>query len=154
MKQSLRKTPSQLHLKYKYGEASDRLVGRHFALIHDGDTLTLAIDLTPNFQKRNKTATSYLDAIHLVQNHHRLASLQCGDNLVRSRLIKGWEQVADPRLTMCLDLGHRGRYLYAVQPHSLFTGGIQLDVQEVLEEDTHASRPPAATQLDNTRNHP
>jgi hypothetical protein len=154
MKQSLRKTPSQLHLTYKYGEASDRLVGRHFALIQDGDALTIAIDLTPNFQKRNKTAPGYLDAVNLVHNHHRLASLQCGDNLVRSRLIKAWEQVTQPRLTMCLDLGHRGRYFYSVLPHSLFTGGIQLDVQEVLEEDTRISRPLGATQLDDTRNIP
>jgi hypothetical protein len=154
MKQSLRKTPSQLHLKYKYGEASDRLVGRHFALIHDGDALTIAIDLSPNFQKRNKTAGSYVDAINLLHNHHKLASLQCGDNLVRARLIKGWEQVAQPRLTMCLDLGTRGRYLYAVQPHSLLMGGIQLDVQEVLQEDTRASRTLAPVGQDQTRNNP
>ena len=32
MKQSLRKTPSHLHLAYKYGEASDSLTGRNFML--------------------------------------------------------------------------------------------------------------------------
>ena len=153
MKQSLRKTPSHLHVAYKYGEGSDNLVGRYFSLFDDGAVLTLAIDLTPNFQTRNKTAAAYLDAVNLVHNHHKLKSLQCGDNLLRSRLIRAWEKVAQPQLRMCLDLGQRGRYLYAVQPHSLFTGGIQLDVEQVLDEDDRASRP-LPPQLDNQRNHP
>ncbi len=34
---------------------------------------------------------------------------------------------------MCLDLGERGRFLYLVLPHSLFMGGVQLDVQQVLD---------------------
>ncbi|MDB5946791.1 MAG: hypothetical protein JWQ33_1817 [Ramlibacter sp.] len=154
MKQSLRKTPSHLHLAYKYGAGSDRLVGREFALIHDDNLLTLSIDLTPNFQTRNKAAASYLDAVNLVHNHHKLGSLQCGDNLLRSRLIKAWEQIAQPQLRMCLDLGPRGRFLYAVRPHSLFTGGIQLDVEQELEEDMRASRPSALQQPDITRTHP
>ena len=154
MKQSLRKTSSQLLLTYKYGEAGERLVGRHFALIDDGDELTLSIDLTPNFHTRSKTAPVYLDAVNLIHNHKNLASLQCGDNLVRARLIKSWYQVSQPRLRMCLDLGQRGRYMYSVQPHSLFAGGIQLDVREVLEEDARVSRPLAPTLLDNSRNHP
>jgi hypothetical protein len=154
MKQSLRKTPSQLHLSYKYGEGSDSLVGRHFSLVDDGALLTLGIDLSSNFQTRDKTGGSYLDAVNLVHNHHKLRSLQCGDNLVRSRLIKAWERVERPRLRMCLDLGQRGRFLYAVQPHSLFTGGIQFDVEEVLQEDARPSRAPAPQQHDNPRNHP
>ena len=153
MKLSLRKTPSHLHLAYKYGADSDGLAGRHFALIHDGDVLTLSIDLTPNFQTRNKAAASYLEAINFVHNHHKLGSLQCGDNLLRSRLIKAWEQVSKPQLRMCLDLGQRGRYLYAVQPHSLFTGGIQLDVEDELDENVPVS-PPPLQQSDHLRTHP
>lgn len=154
MKQSLRKTPTQLHLAYKYGEGSERLIGRNLSLLHDGAVLTLAIDLASNFQLRNKNSAVYLDAVNLVHNHHRLHWLQCGDNLVRTRLIRAWEQVSEPQLRMCLDLGQRGRFLYSVQPHSLFTGGIQLDMVQVLEEDTRASRPLPPQQFDNTRSHP
>ena len=49
-------------------------------------------------------------------------------------MIKAWERVQHPCMRMCLDLGQRGHYLYAVQPHSLFMGGIQLDVLQVLED--------------------
>lgn len=150
MKQSLRRTPTQLHLAYKYGEGSNRLLGRNLSLLHDGAVLTITIDLAANFQLRNKTSAAYLDAMNLVQNHHKLRSLQCGDNLVRSRLIRAWEQVDKPQLRMCLELGPHGRFLYAVKPHSLLTGGMQLDVEEVLEEDARASRP---LELDNTRSH-
>lgn len=135
MKYYLRKTPSHLHLAYKYGEASDGLLGRHFTLDVDGRVLTLAIDLTPNFHTRNKSAPAYLDALNFSHNHHKLRYLQCGDNLLRARLIRAWEQVDQPQLRLSLELGQRGRYLYAVQPHSLFMGGIQFDVQQVLEED-------------------
>lgn len=154
MKQSLRKTPTQLHLSYKYGGGSDRLTGRNLSLLRDGAVLTIVIDLSSNFQARNKTAAAYLDAVNLVHNHHKLGSLQCDDSLVRSRLIRAWEQVAGPQLRMCLELGQRGRFLYAVQPHSLFTGGIQLDVEDVLEEDMRPSRLLPPQQLDNTRTHP
>lgn len=153
MKQSLRKTPTQLHLAYKYGEGSERLVGRNLSLLHDGPVLTITIDLSTNFQLRNKTSAAYLDAVNLVHNHHKLRSLQCGDNLVRARLIRSWEMVAEPQLRMCLELGQRGRFLYSVQPHSLFTGGIQLDVEEVLDEDMRPSRVLPPHQLDNTRSH-
>lgn len=135
MKQALRKTPSHLHLAYKYGDAADGLMGRNFMLHVEGRQLTLHVDLTPNFHTRNKTAAAYVDAVNLSQNHHKLRYLQCSDNLVRARLIKAWEQVPDPRLRLCLDLGPRGRYLYLVQPHSLFMGGIQFDVQQVLDEE-------------------
>jgi hypothetical protein len=134
MKYSLRKTPSHLHLAYKYGEAADGLMGRHFTLEVEDRVLTLGIDLTPNFHTRNKAASAYLDAVNLAHNHHKLRYLQCADNLVRARLIRAWEQVQQPLLRMCLELGPRGSYLYAVQPHSLFTGGIQFDVEEVLDE--------------------
>lgn len=135
MKYSLRKTPSHLHLAYKYGDASDGLLGRNFMLDVQGRLLTLAVDLTPNFHTRNKSAASYMDAVNLVQNHHKLRYLQCSDNLLRTRLIRAWEQVQQPELRLRLDLGQRGRYLYAVQPHSLFMGGIQFDVERVLEEE-------------------
>ena len=140
MRYSLRKTPSHLHLAYKYGEAGDGLLGRNFILEVEDRLLTLSIDLTPNFHTRNKAATAYLDAVSLAHNHHKLRFLQCSDNLVRARLIKAWEQVQEPELRMCLELGARGRYLYAVQPHSLFMGGIQFDVEEVLEEAASRSR--------------
>jgi hypothetical protein len=140
MKHSLRKTPSHLHLAYKYGDASDGLLGRNFMLEVDGRQLTLSIDLTPNFHTRNKAASAYLDAVSLAHNHHKLRFLQCSDNLVRARLIKAWEQVQHPQMRMCLDLGQRGHYLYAVQPHSLFMGGVQLDVLQVLEEMEPARR--------------
>jgi hypothetical protein len=135
MKQSLRKTPSHLHLAYKYGEASDGLLGRHFTLDIEGRVLTVGIDLTTNFHTRNKSASTYIDAVNFVQNHHKLRFLQCSDNLVRARLLRAWEQIDHPQLRMCLDLGQRGRFLYEVQPHSLFMGGIQFDVERVLDQD-------------------
>lgn len=148
MKQSLRRTPTQLHLAYKYGEGSNRLLGRNLSLLHEGALLTITIDLSSNFQVRNKASPAYLDAMNLVHNHHKLRSLQCGDNLVRARLIRAWEQVEGPRLRMCLELGAHGHFLYAVKPHSLFAGGIQLDVEAVLPADPRASRP---VELDLTR---
>ncbi|AMO23743.1 hypothetical protein GCM10027034_36410 [Ramlibacter solisilvae] len=132
MKYSLRKTPSHLHLAYKYGEGTDGLIGRNFMLEIEDKVLTVAIDLTPNFHTRNKTASAYVDAVNFEHNHHKLRYLQCADNLVRARLIRAWEQINEPQLRMSLELGPRGRYLYTVQPHSLFTGGIQFDVREVL----------------------
>jgi hypothetical protein len=146
MKYSLRKTPSHLHLAYKYGEAGDGLLGRNFMLQIEGHLLTLSIDLTPNFHTRSKTAAAYLDAVTLTQNHHKLKFLQCSDNLVRTRLVRAWEQVERPRLRMCLDLGPRRHFLYAVLPHSLFAGGIQFDVQQVIDETlpTEANAEPLA----------
>lgn len=152
MKYSLRKTPSHLHLAYKYGEAADGLMGRHFTLDVEDNVLTLGIDLTPNFHTRNKGASAYLDAVNLAHNHHKLRFLQCADNLVRARLIKAWEQVQQPLLRMSLELGARGTYLYAVQPHSLFTGGVQLDVEEVLDELQPRGRAPSP-EFHGSRNH-
>ena len=136
MKYSLRKTPSHLHLTYKYGEANGGLLGRNLLLEVDGNVLTLEVDLSANLLARNKQSPWYLDAVGLSSNYHKLKSLQCPDNLVRTRLIRAWEGVADPRLRMRLVLNPRGRYLYEVAPHSLFMGGIQLDVQAFLEEES------------------
>ncbi|HSI53045.1 MAG: hypothetical protein ACAH21_10415 [Ramlibacter sp.] len=134
MKYSLRKTPSHLHLAYKYGESSDGMLGRNFILDVEGRVLTLSVDLTPNFHVRNKTSSAYLDALSLTHNHHKLKYLQCSDNLVRARLIKAWEQVQHPELRLCLELGPQGHHVYAVQPHSLFMGGIQFDVERMLDD--------------------
>jgi len=142
MKYSLRKTPSHLHLAYKYGEASDGLLGRNFTLEVEDRVVTLHVDLTPNFHTRNKSAPAYLDAVNFARNHHKLRYLQCSDNLVRARLIRAWEQVEHPELHLCLEMGERGRYLYGVQPHSLFMGGIQFDVERLIEEPAGRGRTP------------
>jgi hypothetical protein len=105
----------------------------------EGHVLTLEVDLSANLLARNKQSAWYLDAVDLSSNYHKLKSLQCPDNLVRARLIRAWEGIADPRLRMRLVLHPRGRYLYEVAPHSLFMGGIQLDVQAFLEEESETS---------------
>jgi hypothetical protein len=157
MKYSLRKTPSHLHLAYKYGEGTDGLTGRNFLLEVEGNLLTLTIDLTPNFHTRNKSASAYVDAVNFSQNHHKLRFLQCADNLVRARLIRAWESVEDPHLVLCLDMGGRGRFLFTVRPHSLFMGGIQFDVEEVLPQPDTRQRAPSqevhGTTDHGTRNH-
>jgi len=152
MKQPLRKTPSPIHLAYRYRAGSDLLIGRNFSLVHDDQVFRVVIDLGANFQARDKTACAYLDAVHLAQNYRQLCSLQCADNLLRSRLIRAWERVAQPRLQMCLDLGPRGRCLYSVKPRSLFMGGIEFDVREVLDEEIRVSRPLPPQTTDELRN--
>lgn len=144
MKYSLRKTPSHLHLTYKYGENNGGLLGRNLVLEVDGSVLTLEIDLSANLLARNKQSPWYLDAVDLSANYHKLKSLQCPDNLVRTRLIRAWEGVQQPRLRMRLVLSPRGRYLYEVAPHSLFMGGIQLDVQAFLEDESESTHPAGA----------
>jgi hypothetical protein len=140
MKYSLRKTPSHLHLTYKYGEASGGLLGRNLVLeVVDGNVLTLELDLSANLLARNKQSPWYLDAVSLSTNYHKLKSLQIPDNLVRTRLLRAWEGIADPKLRMRLVLNPRGRYLFEVAPHSLFMGGIQLDVQAFLEEESETT---------------
>ena len=139
MKYALRKTPSHLHLVYKYGESAGGLLGRNLMLEVVGNVLTLEVDLSANLLARNKSSGWYLDAVSLATNHHKLKFLQCPDNLVRTRLIRTWEAIADPRLRMRLLLAPRGRYLYEVAPHSLFMGGIQLDVQAFLEEESETT---------------
>lgn len=139
MKYSLRKTPSHLQLAYKYGQSAGGLLGRNLSLEVDGNTLTLEIDLSANLLARNKQSAFYLDAVDLSSNYHKLKSLQCPDNLVRARLIRVWEGMEQPRLRMRLVLNPRGRYLYEVAPHSLFMGGIQLDVQAFLEEESETT---------------
>jgi hypothetical protein len=135
MKQSLRKTPSHLHLAYKYGEPSGGLLGRNLSLEVEGDTFTLEVDISGNLKARNKASPWHVAANNLVRNHHKLKSLQCPDNLVRSRLIRAWESVRHPKLRVKLVLAPEHVYVYDVAPHSLFTGGVQLDVQAYLEED-------------------
>lgn len=138
MKYSLRKTPAPLQLAYKYGEPGGGLLGRNLQLEAQGNLLTLEIDLAANLLTRNKNASWYLDAVALATNHHKLKSVQCEDNLVRARLLRTWEAVDGPRLRMRLLLGPRGSYLYEVAPHSLLMGGIQLDVQAYLEDESEA----------------
>ena len=104
---------------------------------------TLEIDLSANLLARNKQSPWYLDAVDLSANYHKLKSLQCPDNLVRARLIRAWEGVKEPKLRMRLVLHPRGRYVYDVAPHSLFMGGIQLDVQAFLEDESETT--PAST---------
>jgi hypothetical protein len=144
MKYSLRKTPSHLHLTYKYGEANGGLLGRNLVLEVDGDQLTLEVDLSANLLARNKQSPWYLDAVDLSSNHHKLKALQCPDNLVRTRLIRAWEGIPNPRLRMRLVLNPRGRYVFDVSPHSLFMGGIQLDVQAFLEEESETTGTPTS----------
>src|SRR5205085_9382238 len=99
MKYSLRKTPSHLHLTYKYGEASGGLLGRNLVLeVVDGNVLTLELDLSANLLARNKQSPWYLDAVSLSTDYHKLKSLQIPDNLVRTRLLRAWEGIADPKL--------------------------------------------------------
>ncbi len=133
MKQPLRRTAAHLHLSYGDGQAGEGLIGRRFMLEIEGSALTVHVDLTPNFQARNRHAGSYLDASALLRNHDRLRSLQCDDNLVRTRLVRTWKDMSEPQLRMVLDLGPRGHFAYAVTPHLLFTGGVQLDVVAVLD---------------------
>jgi hypothetical protein len=139
MKYTLRKTPSHLSLAYKYGEAHGGLLGRNLVLHVDGSRLMLEIDLSANLLARNKQSPWYLDAVGLAANHHKLKSLQCPDNLVRARLIRAWEGIAQPKLRMRLVLSPRGRYVYDVAPHSLLMGGIQLDVHAFLEDESETS---------------
>ena len=145
MKYSLRKTPSHLHLTYKYGQSNGGLLGRNLLLEVDGNVLTLEVDLSANLLARNKQSPWYLDAVDLSSNYHKLKSLQCPDNRVRTPQIRAWEGVTDPRLRMRLVLNPRGRYLYEVAPHSLFMGGIQLDVQAFLEEESETGTPSEET---------
>ncbi|MBX3658322.1 MAG: hypothetical protein KF740_07815 [Ramlibacter sp.] len=133
MKSSLRKTPVALQVAFKYGSASDALSGCHFTLDEEGAELTLTVDLTPNFRTRDRNAAAYVDAVMLVREFHKLKHVQCHDNLLRARLVRAWERHRNPSLRLALDLGQRGKLLYAVVPRSLLMGGVQLDVLSVLE---------------------
>jgi hypothetical protein len=133
MKQSLRRTLAPLSLSYGEGEISQGLLGRRFALDVVGSDLTLRIDLTPNFQMRNQEAPAYVEAAALTRRYARLQSLTCDDNLVRTRLVRAWKSLHEPQLRVVLDLGPRGHLTFAVRPHLLFAGGLQLQVLEVLE---------------------
>jgi len=133
MKYSLRKTPSALHLAYKYDSAAGDITGSHLTLSREGSLLTVAIDLTGNFRTRDRTGSACQDAVTLAREHHKLKFLQCHDNLVRTRLVRAWEQVVQPRMRLALLMGSHGRCLYEVTPRSLFMGGVQLDVVSVLD---------------------
>jgi len=141
MKHPLRKTPSHLHLTYKYGEPAGGLLGRNVMLEQDGDTFTLEVDLSANLRARNKSSAWYVASNNLVRHHHKLKTLQCPDNLVRARLLRAWESVPHPKLKLRLIMGEGDGqvFVYEVAPHSLFTGGIQLDVQAYLEEEETAA---------------
>jgi len=129
----LRRTTAHLHLSFGDGQAGEGLIGRRFMLEVLGNALTVHIDLTLNFQARNRHAGSYLDATALVRNHDRLRSLECDDNLVRTRLVRTWKEMQEPQVRLVLDLGSKGHYAYAVNPHLLFAGGVQLEVVAVLD---------------------
>ncbi|MES2938356.1 MAG: hypothetical protein V4864_11780 [Pseudomonadota bacterium] len=153
MKYSLRKTPSHLHLAYKYGEPGGGVLGRNLSLEAEGNLLTLEIDLSANLRARNKSSPWYVAATHLVKSRHKLKSLQCPDNLVRARLIRAWEQIATPRLRLRLDLGEAGWFMYEVSPHSLFMGGIQLDVRDFMEEQAEMQHRVLASTTTDHRHH-
>ncbi len=108
MRQSLRRTLAPLRLTYEEGEASEGLLGRRLMLDIEGSHLTLSIDLTPNFQTRNKAAAIHLEALAFTRNHGRLRSILCDDNLVRTRLVRAWESRPSPQLRLLMDLGPRG----------------------------------------------
>jgi hypothetical protein len=113
------------------------------------------VDISGNLKARNKASPWHVAANNLVRNHHKLKSLQCPDNLVRSRLIRAWESVPHPKLRLKLVLADGHVYMYDVAPHSLFTGGVQLDVQAYLEEDdsVEGGHWVPATEAAHTRNH-
>ncbi|MEY2617318.1 MAG: hypothetical protein RL522_320 [Pseudomonadota bacterium] len=130
--QSLRRTLAPLTLSYGGCEVSEGLVGRRFALDVTGRELTLSVDLTPNFQTRSPSAATYVQALALARDPARLRALTCEDTLVRTRLLRVWKSVEAPQLRLVLDLGPRGRLVYAARPHLLFTGGVTLQMQAVV----------------------
>lgn len=133
MTQSLRRTLAPLTLTYVEGEVSQGLLGRRFALDIVGSDLILSMDLTPNFQTRNPAAPAHVEALALTRRYARLQSLTCEDNLVRTRLVRAWRSLREPQLRLVLDLGPLGHLTFAVRPHLLFAGGVQLQVLQVLE---------------------
>ena len=133
MRQSLRRTLAPLYLTYGDDEASEALLGRRFGLDVDEGDMLLSIDLTPNFQTRKKSAPGYVEAQAFTRSHARLRALECDDNLVRTRLVRAWEAQRAPRLRLLLDLGPRGRFVYAARPRLRFTGGVRLEVLRAIE---------------------
>lgn len=133
MKYSLRKTSAPLHLAYKYDAPAGNLAGSHLTLTCEGTLLTFTMDLAGNFRTRDRAGGAYADAVALVRDHHKLKFVQCHDNLVRTRLVRAWEQIAQPRMRLALLMGSRGGCLYEVTPRSLLMGGVQLDVLSVLD---------------------
>jgi hypothetical protein len=135
MQQALRRTLAPVQLGFGDGAPSQGLLGRRFMLEVEGGTLTLSLDLTPNFHTRDKTATGYVDAAALPRNHLRLQEVQIEDNLLRTRLLRAWEAVPTqppPRLLLVLDLGPRGSFRYQVRLQLRFAGGVSLQVVQAL----------------------
>lgn len=131
MLQALRRTLAPVQLGYGDGAPSQGLLGRRFMLEVEVGTLTLSLDLTPNFHTRDKTAPGYVDAAALPRNHLRLQEVQIEDNLLRTRLLRAWEAVPNqppPRLLLVLDLGPRGSFRYQVRLQLRFAGGVSLQV--------------------------
>ena len=129
MRQSLRRTLAPVQLGYGHGSLSASLLGRHFMLEVDGSTLILSMDLTPNFQTRDRTSARYLDTAAIARNHAQLRQVLCDDSLLRTRLLRAWEAAPSPRLQVVLDLGPRGQFRYSAIPKLRFAGGVALEVQ-------------------------
>jgi hypothetical protein len=104
-------------------------------LLVEGNLHTLEIDLIANLQTRNKLSSWYLGRRLPGGTPPQAQVAAMPDNLVRARLIRNWEAAVAPRLRMRLNLGAAGCFLYQVMPHSLFMGGIQLDVQAFLASE-------------------
>lgn len=142
----LRRAPSRLHVAYKYGGTTEALRGSHFTLLVNEPVFTLVMDLSSNFRIRDKSSSTYLDALTLVRDYHKVRLVQCHDSLVRTRLLRALDGVAAAQMHLALRLGSRATCLYSVLPHSLLMGGIQLDVLSVLDirrgdESARAGRP-------------
>ncbi len=135
MRMALRRTLAPVQLGFGDGAPSQGLLGRRFMLEGEGDTLTLTLDLTPNFHTRDKSAAGYVDAAALPRNHLRLQEVQIEDNLLRTRLLRAWEALPTqppPRLLLVLDLGPRGSFRYQVLLQLRFAGGVSLQVLRAL----------------------
>ncbi len=137
MRQSLRRTLAPVQLDYGDGAASQGLLGRRIMLDLLPGELCVSLDLTPNFHTRDKSAAGYVDAAAVPRNHERLRLVQIDDSLVRTRLLRAWEEAAasevPPRLSLLLDLGPRGSFRFQVQLQLPFAGGVALQVVRVLE---------------------
>jgi hypothetical protein len=118
-----------VQLGYGDGSLSTSLLGRQFMLEVDGSTLILSMDLTPNFQTRDKSSARYVDAEAIARNHARLRQVLCDDSLLRTRLLRAWEAAPSPRLQVMLDLGPRGQFAYSAVPKLRFAGGVALEVR-------------------------
>lgn len=134
MKFSLRKTPSALQFVYKYDGAAGQLTGSQMTLSREGSLLTLTVDLSANLRTRDhRVGGAWQDAMILARDRHKLKFVQCHDRLMRTRLVKAWEQVDSPRMRLALLMGPALTCLYEVKPRALLLGGVQLDVVDNLD---------------------